>query len=568
MVEGANIIAKSLQQLGVKTVFGIVGIPVVEIADACIELGIEFISFRNEQAASYAASAYGYLTGRPGVLLVVGGPGLVHASAGILNSQSNRWPIIVLAGSSSSAEIYKGGFQELDQVSYISPHVKFAARPPNLQRIPELLSKAYRKATVGIPGATYVDFPADLIQSQLEPDFASQALEKISDEVTRLGAPVFVPDEKALTIAVEHLKEAKCPLVIIGKGAAYSIGAADIIRKFVEGHNLPFLPTPMAKGVVSDFSELNTSSARSAILKSADVILLLGGRLNWILHHGESPRFQKNVKFIQVDISAEDIGDNALPGSYPLGLVGDIALTVEKLDKRLRTHKFNGVPKSIVERRTLNENKQSQKETKPLQKGSLMNYNQAYAVIRECLDKHNDDVVYISEGANTMDVARVSFPMTQPKHKLDAGTNATMGVGMGYAISAKSVFGPAKIVVAIEGDSAFGFSAMEIETCVRSNLPVIVVVMNNSGVYHGIDPQAKLTKLPSTALSQDTKYELLGEALGATGYRVANLDELKESMTEAVTKYLSSGQTSVINVIIENGAQKKLQFGWQNKPKL
>lgn len=564
MSSGAKLIAKSLKKLGVKAVFGIVGIPIVEVGDALIAEGVRFIGFRNEQAASYAASAYGYLTGQPGVLLVVGGPGVVHAFAGILNSNANRWPLLVLAGSSSFGDVTKGGFQELDQISLLSPHTKFSAKPLSFDQFPGLLTKAYKSSFFGVPGSTYLDLPADLVEGELTEQEEENLLGQLR-QITTKDVPRFKPPSEQIKLVANALKTAKSPLVIVGKGAAYS-DASSVITKFVEDHKFPFLPTPMGKGVVPDDSCLNVSSARSKALKNADVVLLLGARLNWILHFGEAPRYREDALFIQVDHSPEEVGNNSL-NSLEYGLVGDISLVVEELAQELGD-KFKAPPVPTDMIQTIEKNNESL-INKENTKNDMMTYNNVYKVLREMIAPIEKDTILISEGANTMDVARISFPQNYPKQRIDAGTNATMGVGLGYAIAAK-ISNPDKNVIAIEGDSAFGFSGLEIETAVRSQLPVIIVVMNNSGIYKGIDTKRysynEYEKLPSTALSKETRYDVLAKSLGADGILVKTEKEVHDGFQKALEN-LSKGETTVLNVIISPGVQKKVGFGWQNKKK-
>lgn len=564
MSSGAILIAKALKKLGVKVVFGIVGIPIVEIGDALIAEGVRFIGFRNEQAASYAASAYGYLTGEPGVLLVVGGPGIVHATAGIFNSNANRWPLLVIAGSSNLGDGTKGGFQELDQMNFLSPHTKISVKPLFADQLPQLLFKAYKTSLFGVPGSSYVDLPADLIECELSEDQESQLLEKLRP-VTKNNIPKYLPPSNDIRNIAAVLKNAKSPLIVVGKGAAYA-DASDIITQFVKKHNFPFLPTPMGKGVVPDALEFNVSSARSKALQNADVVVLLGARLNWILHFGETPRFRDDVIFIQVDQSPEELGNNSIR-SLGYGLVGDISLVVEELDKILDSN-YKAPPISQDMKQTIELNNTKLAEKERIQQDQ-MTYNNVYKVLRELILPIERDTILISEGANTMDIARISFPQNYPRQRLDAGTNATMGVGLAYAIASK-ISNPGKNVIAIEGDSAFGFSGLEVETAVRSHLPIIVVIMNNSGIYKGIDTKHNsyqdYISLPSTALSQETRYDKLAKSLGAEGVLVKTEEEVHNGFKTALEN-LSNGRTTVLSVIISPGVQKKVGFGWQNKKK-
>ncbi|KAK9461464.1 thiamine pyrophosphate enzyme, N-terminal TPP binding domain-containing protein [Lipomyces oligophaga] len=559
-ITGADLIAASLYDLGVRVMFGIVGIPVIEVADACIARGIKFISFRNEQAASYAATAYGYLTGKPGVCLVVGGPGVLHAIAGIGNATHNCFPLLLLAGSSESHQVYKGAFQEIDQVATLTPMTKFSSRPPSLALLPSTLERAYRTAYFGRPGATYVDLPADFIQGAVDTQEPMKLLPAFE-------APKPMADPARIRAAAAILKSATAPLVIIGKGAAYARAEKEI-RNLIETTGLPFLPTPMGKGVVSDYSPLNFAAARSAALKSADVILLLGGRLNWILHYGEPPKYRDGVKVIQIDIEPEELGMNA-QSSIEYGIVGDISLAVDQLTKELGGFKFTSIPSLLTTTKARNIANAAKKASNNV---IPMTYEHTYKIINEAIKDTKVRPVFVSEGANTMDIARSAFDVDEPRARLDAGTMATMGVGIGYGIASAAAF-PNHITICIEGDSAFGFSGLELETAVRAGYPLVVFVMNNSGVYRGVTEEAYAnsaeTPLPSTALGLDVRYDLVAQACGAIGMVARTPDELYNCAVTALT----CGKVALVNIIIDKGVTKKLAFGWlastkKSQPKL
>lgn len=544
-------IAAALKQLGISAVFGIVGIPVIEVAEACQAVGIRFIAFRNEQAATYAASVYGYITGKPGVALVVGGPGVVHALAGVENARANRFPLLLLAGSSETLLRGKGAFQQLDQISLLrNVGAKFAEQPPNLEQLPTLVEQAYRVAYFGIPGVTYIDLPADLIQGQQD-----------GKRIPVLRAPGRAPrsagDPSKISEVAESLRHASWPLLIVGKGCAFA-RAERAVRDLQKQAGLAFLPTPMGKGVIPDSDPANVSAARSMALHKADVILVLGARLNWILHYGEQPKFKPGVKIWQVDIAAEEIGTNG--GTD--GVLGDLGLVCDQIRVALRDWQAPALPEVIQSKRHMNEEKARKKESKV---GNLLTYEPVFSTLRQIFQ--SEDVILVSEGANTMDISRTSFDLEKPRSRLDAGTNATMGVGIGYAIAAK-VANPTSTVVAIEGDSAFGFSAVEIETAVRSKLPMIIVVMNNSGVYHGSDPKAYNSDndkpLPTTALGLETRYDLLSVSLGGLGFLCHNLDDVASSAKKA----LESNRVCVLNIIIDPAKDKKLEFGWMSSAKM
>ncbi|QLQ82570.1 hypothetical protein HG537_0H03330 [Torulaspora globosa] len=544
----ADYFTELLQDYGIETVFGIVGIPIVELANAMIAKGIRFIACRNEQSASYAASAYGYLTGKPGVLLVVGGPGLIHSLAGIYNSMSNKWPLVVIAG--STEDPYKGGFQELDQISLLSGHLKFTGKLSKDQESIKLITyDAIRFAVNGTPGATYIDFPGRLIEESITVTGSRM--------VRSLPRIKYGPDPKAVARVADLLSGSKNKrvLLVIGKGV---VDHSVQLRKFVDEFNVPFLPTPMAKGVVPDSHPLNVSSARSKALKEAEIVLILGARLNWILHYGQAPKWNSNAIFVQVDSDPASLGQNNSAG-LTYALCGDLELTLKQLIFMLSSigWKHSGLSEELQDSIKTNQEKLLLKEISAT--NDKLNYNQVYHTLRPLID--DSQTIIVSEGANTMDIARISFPTDYPKHRLDAGTNATMGIGLGYAIAAK-LSNPDKDVVLIQGDSAFGFSAMELETAARNQLALVVIVMNNSGIYHGTE-QEPTSQVPSTALSKECRYDLVGKGLGTNGCIVRNLIDLKVAFQRALNASRNNKRSTVINVIIEPGESRKIAFGWQ-----
>jgi 2-hydroxyacyl-CoA lyase 1 len=576
---GAQLIARALQELGVKVIFGLVGIPVIQIAEEAVALGIRFIAFRNEQAASYASTAYGYLTGRPGVCLVVGGPGVLHAMAGIGNSSANAFPMLLLAGSSETHLVTKGGFQELDAISLLAPHTKIAIRT-KIDSIPQSITNAYRTSWFGRAGVGFVDIPADVIEGEDEGD-------QISTNIMPTPPRAACDPERIKAIA-SLIKSAKAPLLIVGKGAAYARAERNILR-FINHTKMPFLPTPMGKGVLPDSHPSNTASARSTALKNAEVVLILGARLNWILHFGEAPKWSPVVKIIQVDISAEELGKNN--GDPALAVIGDINVVTSQLDTALWNWQYDtssAYMKAI--RASIEKNEATAAKMAKVDK-IPMTYGRTFDVIKNTLHKlsapEDGRVVYISEGANTMDISRSVFPVEHPRLRLDAGTYATMGVGLGYAIAAHCAYnltdpegksGPSpgrKKIVCLEGDSAFGFSLAEVETMARYGMDVLIFVMNNGGVYHGdskdSDEWLKLQQkslggrkdgLRSTSLGWEVGYEKIAEMCGGKGYLVRTPEELAKATEEG----FKANVPVVVNIIIEAGQAKKVVNYFSFKP--
>lgn len=542
-----------LKHLNIDTVFGIVGIPIVTLANEMIRQGIRFIAFRNEQSASYAASAYGYLTGKPGVLLVVGGPGLIHSLAGIYNSIQNRWPLMVIAGSNDNGtEQYKGAFQELDQISLLNKYVKFAGKL-NQNNIVQIVFESYNRAIQGTNGVTYIDFPGQMIEL-----VDKEGLSKWEMKLPQIPKRIkYRPDDQTITTICDILNSAKDQeiLVVIGKGCQDSFQE---INEFINKFKLPFLPTPMAKGIIPDTHPLNASSARSLALQRASVVMVLGARLNWILHYGEPPKWNPNTIFIQCDNDPETLGHNNL-SNVNYSLCGDVGLTLRELTQKLEQLKFQykDLSSEVQAKICLNENKLKDMEVKE-SLGPELTYHSVYKTLRELMDLER--TFLITEGANTMDKARISFPSLIPGSRLDAGTNATMGVGLGYTIATKlSPQNQDKDVILIQGDSAFGFSGMEIETLTRLKLGVVIIIMNNSGIYHGNEPGS------ATKLSEDCKYDLVGQGLGGKGYFITNLKQLKSKFTQALSESRNEGVTTVLNVKISHGDNQSVSFAWQQR---
>uniref|UniRef100_A0A8B9PGR8 2-hydroxyacyl-CoA lyase n=1 Tax=Apteryx owenii TaxID=8824 RepID=A0A8B9PGR8_APTOW len=531
-VSGAHLIAESLKAQNIEYMFGIVGIPITEIAIAAQASGLKYIGMRNEQAACYAASAVGYLTGRPGVCLVVSGPGFLHALGGMANANMNCWPLIVIGGSSDRNQETMGAFQEFPQVEAGRLYNKLTVRPSSLEVIPAVVEKAVRTSIYGRPGSCYIDIPGDFVNLQVNKS-------SVKYVECCLPPPISMAKQSAVSEAASIIAHSKQPLLIIGKGAAYS-HAENNIRKLVDLCGLPFLPTPMAKGVVPDNHPNCVAAARSTALQYADVIILLGARLNWILHFGLPPRFRQEVKVIQL---LEEFSKR--PWKYP---------SSSQWWKRLREKIMNNEEKS---------------KGLELQKSLPMNYYTVFRHIRELIPR---DCILVSEGANTMDIGRTMLPNYHPRQRLDAGTFGTMGVGLGFAIAAAMVAKdrtPEKRVICIEGDSAFGFSGMELETICRYKLPILIIVVNNNGIYTGLDTDAwkemlkfgePATCIPPVSLLPNSHYEQIMSAFGGKGYFVKTPEELQNALKAS----LADEQTpSLINVMIDpRSERKKQEFPW------
>jgi len=544
---GAEIVARELKKHGVEYMFGIVGFPVQPIAKAAQEIGIKYVGMRNEQAASYAAQAAGYLTGRPGACLTVSGPGVIHALAGLANAEQNCWPMILIGGASPVYQNGMGAFQEENQVQLASPYCKFAHAVEHARRIPFYVEKAVRTSIYGRPGPVYLDMPDDIIREEVaEADIV---------EAAPVGDPPRMQAMDAdIEAALDALESAERPLVIVGKGMAWS-RAEDEVRAFIERTQLPFLASPLGKGVIDDNHPLSVGAARSHALREADVVFLMGARLNWILHFGLPPRFNKKVRIVQLDISPEAIGNNA---PTEVALVGDGKAVVGQLNAALGGRQWFYPADTDWRSAIAAKAAGNAEQIRPMLEDDSAPTNY-YRALKDIAAWAGKDAVIVGEGANTMDIGRTQLPNASARLRLDAGSYGTMGIGMGFAVAA-AVVHPDRPIVSVSGDSAIGFSGMEMETACRYKLPIKVVVLNNGGIGQGIPeyPEDPFDN-PAGVLIYGARYDRMMEAFGGFGAFVEDPADLPAAL-EAASAF---DGPALVNVRLHPQAGRKpQQFGW------
>lgn len=541
MTDGFHLVIDALKLNGIETIYGLPGIPVTDLARLAQAEGMRVISFRHEQNAGNAAAAAGYLTQKPGVCLTVSAPGFLNGLTALANATTNCFPMILVSGSSEReiVDLQQGDYEEMDQLNIAKPHAKAAFRVLHAEDIGIGIARAIRAAVSGRPGGVYLDLPAKLLAQTLTAEKGKSSLIQVVD-----AAPRQLPAPESVTRALELLKRAKRPLILLGKGAAYSQADATI-RAFVEKTGVPYLPMSMAKGLLPDNHPQSASAARSFVLAEADVVVLIGARLNWLLAHGKGKTWGAPKQFVQVDISPTEIDSNV---AIAAPVIGDIASCVSALVEGLGTDFARPNPEwlaAVAERKNKNLAKMAQtlaQDPKP------MNFHSALRVLRDIVKAH-PDITIVNEGANTLDYARSIIDMYEPRKRLDCGTWGIMGIGMGFAIGAAVETG--KQVIAIEGDSAFGFSGMELETICRYDLPVCTVVFNNNGVYRGTDVNPSGTKdVAPTVFVKGARYDKMIEAFGGKGYHVTTPAELEKALVEAI----ALGKPVLINAVIDESA--------------
>ena len=538
LTDGFHLFIDALKLNGIDTIYGLVGIPITDLARLAQASGIRFIGFRHETSAGNAAAAAGFLTRRPGVCLTVSAPGFLNGLVALANATTNCFPMIQISGSSERhlVDMQRGDYEELDQLSAARPFAKAAYRIGRVEDIGLGVARAIRTAVSGRPGGVYLDIPGAVLAEAIEAEVAADTISRVIDP-----DPAQLPAPEAVDRALQLLVQARRPLIVLGKGAAYA-QADNVIQKFVEDTGIPYLPMSMAKGLLPDTHPQSVAAARSLALARADVVMLVGARLNWLLGHGASPPWSADAKFIQIDVAASEFDSNR-PIAAPLA--GDIGSVMSALLHRIDAHPSAAPTEwtgELAERRARND---AAMRGRLAEDPHPMRFHNALRAIRDVLQQH-PDVYLVNEGANALDTARNVIDMQLPRHRLDSGTWGVMGIGMGYAVAAAVETG--QPVVAIEGDSAFGFSGMEFETICRYRLPITVVILNNGGVYRG-DETSGADPAP-TVLSPHARHELIAEAFGGKGYHATTPSELSSALTAA----LASNRPAIIDCELDPAA--------------
>lgn len=544
-VTGMDILVRALKMVGVDTMYGLVGIPVTEFAYLAQGRGIKFVSFRHEQQAGMAAATHGYLTKKPGVLLTVSSLGFLNGLTATTNATVNCYPMIQISGSSvrEPIDLQQGTYEGLDQLAIAKTLVKAAYRVNKPEDIPTAVVRAYRAAVSGRPGGVYLDVTTPCLGAIMNGADA----DKLFYEPVDLE-PAIVPSAESVKRAVELIASAKKPAFLIGKGAAYA-QVEDKIKELVDKTGIPYYPMSMAKGVLPDNGPLCAISCRSTIMEQADVVVLIGARLNWLLSRGKG-KWSPDTKFVQLDIDPEEIDINR-PIAAPV--VGDLASSLDAILAALPQYKLSVDPQWVPSLQAESKVKNAKFAERLTAAAPVrpMNHWSALSAIKPVLES-NPDVILVNEGANTLDDTRDAVDMSLPRHRIDCATWAIMGMGMGSAVGAAVATG--KSVVAVEGDSAFGFSGMDFSTTCRFNLPVTVVILNNGGIYNGIGVNMSGDGDPApTTLNVNARYDKLGDAFGAKTYYVTTPGQLAEALKESI----ASKRPALIDVQLATDAGKE-----------
>ena len=546
-IDGFQLVIDALKLNGIETIYTLPGIPITDLTRRSQADGMRVLAFRHEQNAGYAASIAGFLTQKPGICLTVSAPGFLNGLNALAHATVNCFPMILISGSSERevVDLQQGDYEEMDQLAIAKPVAKAAYRVLHADDIGVGIARAIRAALSGRPGGVYLDMPAKLFAQSIDAVAGRETLIKVVDP-----APKQIPSPEAVKRALDLLQSAKKPLIILGKGAAYAQADADI-KALIERSGIPYLPMSMAKGLLPDAHDQCASAARSFVLPGADVVMLIGARLNWLLSHGKgktwggkSAKDWGGQKFVQVDISPQEADSNV---RIDAPVVGDIRSCVSALLAGMGSNWAKPPAEwlaAVAEKKQANVAKMAETLAK---NPSPMSFQSALNVVRDII-KANPDAILVNEGANALDFTRSIVDMYKPRKRIDVGTWGIMGVGMGYCVAAAVTTG--QQIIAVEGDSAFGFSGMEVETICRYNLPVCVVIMNNNGVYKGTDVDPTGRDPAPTVFVKGARYEKLMEAFGGVGVMAATPSELRNAMDEAIR----SRKPTLINAVIDEKA--------------
>jgi len=523
-VTGSYLIARTLHEENVRHIFFLIGGPIYDIVNYSNDRGIKSTDFRHEQAAAMAAHAYARVTGEPGVTTAASGPGTLNFLTAHYNAFIDNAPMVTLGGAGRLADIGKGAFQEVDQEAIYAPISKATMRPTDPARYPELIADAFRIARSGRPGPVFVDCMEDMLYGKVE---ESEAVSPT--RAARVARPE--ADPALVREAIEILSAAQKPVLVSGSGVLWSKAWGEL-GEFVNRTGIPFYTTPISRGVIPEDHELSFLAARSTALREADVVLIVGTRLNWILDFGK--RFADDAKLIQIDIHAAEIGHNR---SVDVGLVGDCKAVLQQLCQEAGRQgmKTKKASKWVDYLRTQNKTREERQQALLNSEQTPIHPLRLCNEIRKFLDR---DAILTVDGNEILHFGRQSIPSFEPGHRINSGATGCMGVGLPFAIGAK-IARPEKQVMSLHGDGSLGMNIMEIDTAVRHKLPIVVVVSNNEGWFS----RREDTRQPGRELGV-ARYDKIAESLGAHGEFVTEPKQIRPALERAY----KSGLPAIVNV--------------------
>jgi acetolactate synthase-1/2/3 large subunit len=532
MVSGYELVAETVRAYGIDDCYFLMGGPTIDLANEMERLGTRMVDVRHEQAAVMMAHSSAILRQRVALAMCCSGPGFTNTLTGIANAYADGVPVVVLGGSSRMSDYGRGGFQELDQVRLAEPVTTWSVRVQETRRIPDILSKAFARALGPSSGPVYVDLPGDVLYGKVSREDVLPVSAYTVDGPLRSLA-----DADAVREAAELIAAAERPVVIAGNGALWS-EAGDVLQKWLNDTGIPVYVMPQARGLIPEDHEFALLEARSSAFREADLVIVAGAPLNYATSRIQPPRFKPDVKVVQIDNSASELGSSR---HIDVPLLGDVRSVISQLhDAYLSTGKNPRHEDWTNRLKSVTEEKRSRAEQADFDASSAMHPIELCRVVRDFLDR---DAILCVDGQEILTYARQTIPTFYPGHRLNSGTLGTMGVGLPFGVGAKATR-PDKQVVVLHGDGSFGMNAMEFDTAVRHNLPVITVISNNGG-WTATDRYKAGRELGYS------RYDLMAEALGGHGEFVEKIEDLLPALTRAA----ESGVPSVVNVITDKTAR-------------
>ena len=542
-VEGSSLVAQAIAREGVETLFGLAGGPIQDIMGFAPHFGVRPIGVRHEQAATFSAAAYGFVKNQVGVAVLAAGPAVSNGVTGAHVAFDNCLPLVILGGSGNQKGRYTGTFQETENVPMYKGITKMAVQVDSTERIPEYLAMAFRKARTGRPGPVYIDLPSDVLQNEVDEDTVNWPSNYYTD-VPPMGNPDQVKRAADLLINAER------PMMIIGKGVRWSEPTEEL-REMVETLGMPYVTSPMGRGFIPDDHPMNFGAARSAIMGNADVVLIAGSRLNWMFGFGR--QFAEDTKIIHIDIEAEEIGFNR---AAEVGIVGDAKAVLQQI-----LGEMEGRTAGIAERAeegpwltALRERVDRNAENIQSRLTSDANPIITHRLLHEISQVFPRETIYTVDGQQTLAAGRQVLQSQTPASRLNSGSNGCMGVGVPFAVGAK-LARPDAPVVSVNGDCAFGFNSMEMETAVRHGVPIVFIINNNSGIVGGALERGM--NLPDgygervATYTPDIRYDKIMEAFGGHCENVTEPSDIKAALERAF-QATKEGKTACVNVISEH----------------
>lgn len=532
-ISGSTLAAKALKKQGVEVVFTLSGMPCFGLYQALSEEGVRLVDVRHEQAAVLMAQGYARATGRPGVAWVAPGPGVLNAITGIANCFYGSAPVVILSGQVKLDELELGSFHETPHLELVRPITKWCATVYETRRIPVYIDTAFRKATRGMPGPAFIDLPRDILEAEL------------TEETTIIGpSPKLagsLGDPSLVAEAVDMLAEAEKPLVVYGSGIIWSDAHRELLQ-FVEAAGIPSVPTPLARGSLPDDHPLSCFGVRSRAMAESDVVLFIGARLNFILGYGRPPRFNPAARAIQVDITADEIGRNR---RIDVGILGDARAVLGQLLDQWKQRGYQAKQGWAAELKKIEHSKKQKWMEWAVSPARPINPIRLCHEIDQFIDR---DALVCIDGGEILDFARTLISSQSPASRLNPGITGLLGVGIPYAIGVKAA-NPDRQVVCVCGDGAFGLNGMELDTAVRHDIPIVVVVSNNAcwGLCANIQRGTYGEACTFGTRLSGTRYDLMAQALDCYG----ELVEEPEQIRPALERAFASKKPALLNVITD-----------------